>query len=440
MREQQQAGSPERQPEPDDVVVTGIGLIAGSVTEPTELFRQLADGVSIIQEHPEHRGWGLPAAVSAHIPVETTRALAAELPEQARRIGASGLLGWHAATQAWKASGLPERLEDDRGGIFVGCNFMVMGPELADLCEFYDTEKGLLDFDSYLETSASPSDGHLQSLPDTMTAALGERFGLTGAIETRAEACAAGAMAIGSGYRRIRSGELDVALVGGAEQLTTYAMVLSFASLGAIAPTSNIPAADVSRPFDKDRSGFVIADAAAFLVLERRSHAEARGAEVLARVAGYAGVAEAVRVTSSERNGASYATCMRAALSEADLAPSDVLHVKAHGTSTQANDECEAAALHSLFGSDISKVPVTSLKSALGHSLGASGPIEVVLSVLSLREQTLLPTLNFNSPDTTTAGLDIVTQAREAAFDAVLSNSFGFGGMNSTLVLTREAP
>src|SRR5690606_6965868 len=169
-----------------------------------------------------------------------------------------------------------------------------------------------------------------------------------------------------------------------------------------------------SRPFDKDRSGFVIGDGAAFLVLESRAHAEARGARVLARIAGYAGVAEAVQMTSSSRDGSDYAACIRAALADAGLTPDEIDHVNAHGTSTQANDACEAAALHTVFADRAGHVPITGNKSAMGHSLANSGAAEAVLSVLSIQRQTLLPTLNFTERDDVTRGLDIVTERHDA--------------------------
>lgn len=433
----------KQSPDDDDVVITGIGLVAGTVTDPEELFWQLADGASFIRQHQEHRDAELPASVSGHVDEETVRKLARALPEQAARVGAAGVLGWHAAVQAWKRSGLPNLAGSDRVGVFAACNKLAFAPDtLADLSRLYDRQAGTFDLDAYLDHLEAVSDlpdDLLQFLPDTMTASLAEYFGLGGPLVTHAEACAAGGVAIGSGYRHIRSGELDVALVGGAERLTTYSIVTAFAALGALAPTGDKPSAEISRPFDKGRNGFVIADGAAFLVLERRSHAEARGAQALARVAGYMGTAEAVRITSSERDGATYAECMRAAIADAGLSPSDIHHVNAHGTGTQANDECEAAALHLVFGAGAASIPLTSNKSSLGHGFAASGAIEAVLSAMSLREQIIPPTLNFSEPDDVTKGLDVVTKARHHEFDTVLSNSFGFGGMNCTLILAKEA-
>ncbi|GHF69086.1 putative 3-oxoacyl-(Acyl-carrier-protein) synthase II KasB [Streptomyces mashuensis] len=422
-----------------EVVVTGIGLVAGRLTDPEALFDHLAEGRTLIAEHPLHQEWGIPCAVSAHIPPHVWRSLDAAVPEEAGAQGPAGVLAWHAAAQAWENSGLPRRLDGERGGVFLACNRMVMEPEeLTALAAHVDHTSGTLDLDAYLASDGGPDPlRHRRHQPDSVTAGLADHFGAVGVMETRADACAAGGMAVGSAYRYIRSGVLDVAIAGGAESLTTLASITAFHAVGALAPAGGRTAAEISRPFDKDRAGFVIGDGAAFLVLESRAHAEARGARVLARVAGYAGVTEAVRMTSSSRDGSDYAACMRAAIADAGLTPDDIDHINAHGTSTQANDACEAAALHAVFGERAARLPVTGNKSALGHSLANSGAVEAVLSVIGLQRQTLLPTLNFTGADEDSRGLDIVTERREAPVNTVLSNSFGFGGENCSLILAR---
>ncbi|GGU66404.1 putative 3-oxoacyl-(Acyl-carrier-protein) synthase II KasB [Streptomyces albospinus] len=422
-----------------EVVVTGIGLVAGQLTDPEALFDHIAQGRTLITEHPRHKEWGVPCAVSAHVDPQVRQALEDAAPEEAGPLGPAGVLAWHAAAQAWERSGLPRRLDSERGGVFLACNRMVMEPaELTGLAAHVDYGAGEFDLDGYLDADAGPDPRrHARIQPDTATGSLADYFGAAGVLETRADACAAGGMAIGSAYRYIRSGALDVALAGGAESLTTLTSVAAFYGVGALAPADGKAPAEISRPFDKDRSGFVIGDGAAFLVLESRAHAEARGARILARVAGYAGVTEAVKMTSSSRDGSDYAECIRAALADAGLAPEDIDHINAHATSTQANDTCEAAALHTVFGERAAGIPVTGNKSAMGHSLANSGAAEAVLSVLSLQRQAVLPTLNFTEPDEVTAGLDVVTERRDARVTAVLSNSFGFGGQNCSLILAQ---
>ncbi|MCZ0994001.1 beta-ketoacyl synthase N-terminal-like domain-containing protein [Streptomyces noursei] len=208
-----------------EVVVTGIGLVAGELTDPEALFDHLAEGRTLITEHPRHKEWGVPCAVSAHIDPQVRQALTDAAPEEAGPLGPAGVLAWHAAAQAWQRSGLPRRLDTERGGVFLACNRMVMEPaELTALAAHVDHEAGALDLDGYLERLDDPAgpaaDGgldprrHERIQPDSATAALADYFGAVGVLETHADACAAGGMAIGSAYRYIRSGALDVALAG----------------------------------------------------------------------------------------------------------------------------------------------------------------------------------------------------------------------------------
>jgi 3-oxoacyl-[acyl-carrier-protein] synthase II len=196
--------------------------------------------------------------------------------------------------------------------------------------------------------------------------------------------------------------------------------------------------ATLSRPFDSGRNGFLLGEGAAFLVLEEADHAARRGAHILARIAGFHKTSEAWRITCSNPDGSSYESCMRAAIADAGMTPMDIGHVNCHGTSTTANDACEAMALKRLFGERAAMVPITANKSALGHALGASGVLEFILSVRSLETGVLLPTLNFLSGDQATSGLDVVTTARRTPVQTVMSTSFGFGGENCALVLAKD--
>ncbi|MFI1567983.1 beta-ketoacyl-[acyl-carrier-protein] synthase family protein [Streptomyces sp. NPDC020490] len=434
------AGSAEDEPHAQqDVVVTGLGIVAGDYLDPDVLFDHLAAGGSLVAPDPRMAGWGLPGGVSARVPEEARRHLEGLVPAGTGPLGPAGTLGWYAADSAWADSGLGATVAPERVGVFVGCNrTMSTAADFAELTDHCDPTSGTFDLDTYLDDVGPRADHDVLLRPTTLTTALARQFD-AGVAETHAAACAAGATAIGSACRDIRSGRLDVALAGGTESLTTFAAVVGFLALGALAlGTTGDPTA-VSRPFDKDRTGFVIGDAAAFLVLESRAHARRRGARTRARIAGFAGVSEAVRITASSLDGQSYADCMRLALDDAGLEPTDIGHVNAHGTATATNDRCEAAALALLFGERVGSVPVTANKSAVGHTLAGSGAVEAVLSVLTLQRQTLLPTLNHRAGDEVTSVLDVVTEARTWPVSAVLSNSFGFGGQNSSLVFTAES-
>jgi 3-oxoacyl-[acyl-carrier-protein] synthase II len=420
-----------------DVVVTGIGLVAGSFIYPEALFDHIGRGGSLIQVHPFHAACGFPNPASAFLDPVTWRVVDKyTFLESAETLGPAARLAWYTAGQAWEQSGLPPRLDQRRGGVFIACNKHPMEAErLTGLANCYDFEKGQLDLDRYIATSKHEPERFYRRLQDNTALTLAQRFGLMDAIMTHGDACAAGGMSIGNAYRYIRHGVLDVALAGGTEVMCNLVPLIAFSVIGAHAQESSFTGPSISRPFDKDRGGFVMGEGSACLVLESRSHAEARGANILARISGYAGVAEACSMTASKKDGSEYARCIESALSDAGLEPTAVDHINAHGTSTLISDACEAAAVRRVFGAHAGHIPITANKSAMGHSLGNSGATEAVLSVLSLQRQLVLPTLNYSEADVACDGLDIVTDLRPTSVRVVLSNSFGFGGENCALIL-----
>jgi 3-oxoacyl-[acyl-carrier-protein] synthase II len=265
-------------------------------------------------------------------------------------------------------------------------------------------------------------------MPNAAAAAVSMRFGLGGPCENVTTACAAGTHAIGTAARLIASGRSDVALAGGSEAYTPLAEA-GFRNMTALADN------DLSRPFDSSRSGFVMSEGAAVLVLEEWGHARARGATILAEVLGAGSTADAHHITVPDPSGAPAARCMNLALLDADLTPSDVSHINAHGTSTPLNDDSEAAVLRAVFASHVP--PVTSNKGHLGHALGAAGAIEAVVSVLTLLHQVIPPTAGTTLVDPA-LGLDIVLrEPRATPVEVILSNSFGFGGHNASVIFGR---
>jgi 3-oxoacyl-[acyl-carrier-protein] synthase II len=243
---------------------------------------------------------------------------------------------------------------------------------------------------------------------------------------------------VGEAFRLIRDGYLDAAIAGGAEAAVTPLGVGGFSVMRALSTRNDEPER-ASRPFDRDRDGFVIGEGAAILVLEELSAARARGATVLAEIVGYGANADAYHITHPAPEGRGAADCMRMALDDAGVEPGAVGYVNAHGTSTEHNDANETRAIKLVFGSHAHELAVSSTKSMTGHLLGAAGSLEAVYTVLALREQTLPPTINYENPDPE-CDLDYVpNQARPASFDVGISNSFGFGGTNACLVL-RRAP
>jgi 3-oxoacyl-[acyl-carrier-protein] synthase II len=273
-------------------------------------------------------------------------------------------------------------------------------------------------------------------IPNMATGLAAIALGARGPSSAVATACAAGSNAIGDAFRTIQLGLADAMVCGGAESAITPLGVAGFASAKALS-FRNDDAASASRPFDLDRNGFVIGEGAGVLVLESLEHARARGARILAEVVGYGTTCDAHHITAPSPGGTGGAEAMRLALVDARLEPEAVDYVNAHGTSTQANDSNETAAIKSALGEHARRIPVSSTKSMTGHLLGGSGGIEAVASVLAIGHNLVPPTINYTTPDPA-CDLDVVpNQAREHVVNVVLSNSFGFGGHNVCLAFRR---
>ena len=259
------------------------------------------------------------------------------------------------------------------------------------------------------------------------------RHGLRGPSFAVLSACASGSDAIGVGLDLIRAGRADIVVAGGAEAAVIPVCVAAFGNAGALSRRNDDPAR-ASRPFDVDRDGFVMSEGAGVIVLERASHALARGAEVLAELAGYGASDDAYHATAPHPDGDGASRALSAALADADAAPGDVDHLNAHGTSTPPNDRIEAKAIRAALGGHTDRVAVTSTKSAVGHMLGAAGGVEAIATITALREQRVPPTLNLDRQDPGCA-LDVVAgKPRDVAIKVACSNSFGFGGHNAVLV------
>ncbi len=260
------------------------------------------------------------------------------------------------------------------------------------------------------------------------------RFGLKGPNFGTVSACASGAHAIGEALRLLRAGDADVMICGGAESTITPMAVAGFSSARALSTRNDDPQR-ASRPFDRDRDGFVIGEGAGILVLETESHARRRDAPILCELGGYGASADAFHLTAPAEDGDGAARAMRRALQDAGLAPQDVDYVNAHGTSTPAGDPVEVTAVKSVFGDHAHRLMVGSTKSMTGHLLGAAGGLEAVISALALARGVVPPTINLENPDPR-CDLDFVpNQARTRNIRAAVSNSFGFGGHNATLAL-----
>ena len=260
--------------------------------------------------------------------------------------------------------------------------------------------------------------------------------GFQGPNHTVVSACASGTDAIGTATRIIQYGDADVVVTGGVEASITGLCIAGFANMKALSTRNDDPTA-ASRPFDANRDGFVLGEGAASIILEEAEHARSRGATILAEVAGYGSTDDAFHITQPSEGGKGAIAAMQLALTDAQLGVEDVDYINAHGTSTPFNDKTESAAITTLFGEHAQKLKVSSTKSMIGHSLGASGALEAAACVQAISHNMLPPTINYNTPDPECT-LDYVPNiAQEAEVNVVMSNSFGFGGHNGVIVLKR---
>jgi 3-oxoacyl-[acyl-carrier-protein] synthase II len=341
-------------------------------------------------------------------------------PKESRRVDRVGQLGYAAAVDALADAG---ELDADPARCAV-----VAGTGVGGLTTL---EEQILQYGQKGPARVSPF--LIPMMMANATAAIvAMHHGFTGPNLCVTTACAAGAHAIGEGARLIRDSSADVVVAGGAEAAVTPVALAAFSRMGALSGRRDDPAR-ASRPFDAERDGFVMGEGAGFLILEEWEHAVARRATILGEVAGYGRTCDAHHITAPAPGGAGAVACMLQALEDAGLAPSDVGHINAHGTSTPLNDAAEAEAITKIFGEHA--VPVTSTKGCTGHLIGAAGAIEAIASILAMRAGLVPPTANHEHPEPTIT-IDVVAgQPRTVASAPVVSNSFGFGGHNATLVL-----
>jgi 3-oxoacyl-[acyl-carrier-protein] synthase II len=273
-------------------------------------------------------------------------------------------------------------------------------------------------------------------ISDSAPGMLAIRFGARGPNMALATACASGNNAIGEALEMVRRGAADV-MIAGASEAALVPVAMAGMNVMTALSTRNDDPETASRPFDKERDGFLMGEGAGILILESLEHAQARGARILSEITGYGTTDDAHHISAPAENGAGAAIAMSLALQNANLEAGEIEYINAHGTSTPLNDKSETAAIKTVFGEQAYNIPVSSTKSMTGHLLGASGAIEAVFCILAIREETLPPTINYRTPDPE-CDLDYVpNQPRKASPRHVMSNSFGFGGHNATLIFSR---
>jgi 3-oxoacyl-[acyl-carrier-protein] synthase II len=401
---------------PRRVLITGLGAVTSIGSSLPDFWRSLLEGACGIKPFSLFD----PASYRTQ-----TAAQVEDIPDGAltraerRRMSRADRMGIAAAAEAIAASGLDlSRENPSRVGVILGGG-----------------TSGLIDseafFELYLRGRKARPSKVLNHLPDSITDRVAQRFGLEGIKSTITTACSSSANAMGYAFDAIASGLADVVVTGGSDVLArlTYG---GFNSLRSVDP-------DPCRPFDRERRGLSIGEAAGILVFEEEDHARRRGAPVVAEFRGYGVTSDAYHMTAPDPTGAAGGRTIRAALENARVDPSQVDYVNAHGTATPQNDRAETHGYRSLFGDRVAKIPVTSVKSMIGHCLGAAGAIEAIFCVLAMRDGVLPPTINQETRDPD-CDLDYVPNVvRRQQVDVSLSNSMGFGGHNAALLLRRWA-
>ena len=408
----------------DKVVITGIGAVAPNGNNVNEFWTSLTNGISGIGpityfDSSNHR-------------VKIAGELNGFQPDsildskEIRKLDPFSIYALVATQEAISMSGLDsESLNPDRIGVTIGTG--VGGIQTLEDQQRVIDQKGARRVSPQFvpKMIANIAGGHLSI-----------RWGLRGPNQTVTSACASATDAIGMAMRLILSGDADAMVTGGTEASVTALTIAGFANMKALSQSNEIPER-ASRPFDKDRDGFVLGEGSGMLVIERESHAKNRGAHILAELAGYGSTDDAFHITQPSKGGSGALKAMERAITDAGLNIDDIDYINAHGTSTPYNDKNESAAIIELFKNHCKKLKVSSTKSMTGHLLGAAGGIEAVASVKSVLEQTLPPTINYDTPDPECA-LDYVPNiAQSSNVNSVLSNTFGFGGHNAVICIRK---
>ena len=406
------------------VVITGIGVLSPIGNNPDKFWAALASCRSGI------------GRITSFDPSEFAAQIAGEIKDfdpaqyldrkQAKRMDRFCQLGVAAAKQAIENSGLDLEREDcTRIGVYAGSG--IGGLSTIEQQHQIMLEKG--------PSRVSPLLVPMMII-NLLPGQIAMIFGLKGPNLSVVTACATAAHSIGEALWAIRNGMADVMVTGGAEASTTRLGLAGFCSMKALSTRNDEPE-KASRPFDRERDGFIMSEGAGMVVLEELEHARARGATIHGELVGYGCSSDAYHLTAPAPGGEGAARCMKMALDGARIDPEDVDYINAHGTSTPLNDKFETMAIKTVFGDRAYKVPVSSTKSMHGHLLGAAGAVEAIACVMAMKNNLIPPTINYEFPDPE-CDLDYVpNQPREAELKIAISNSFGFGGHNSTLVLKR---
>jgi 3-oxoacyl-[acyl-carrier-protein] synthase II len=422
------------------VVITGIGWITPMGHSIDEVWKRLLAGESGIAKTSIFDAATFPTTFSAEVKNYRLADHIADVSQHSAG-GRNTQFALGACAQAWKNAGLDSaKLDLDRVGIYLGSGEGSLDFEAytGAALAAWKADKSSLDSVKWAEMATEHMNvtRELEQEPNMPLSHLALLTGARGPAMNCLTACAASTQAIGEAAEILRRGDADVMISGGAHSMIHPFGVTGFNRLTALSTFNENPRC-ASRPFDAARGGFVLGEGAGMVILETLDHAKARGATILAEVVGYGSTADAFRITDQDPDGMGAIVAMREALADAKLEPKDVNYINAHGTGTKENDGNETTAIKSVFGDDAKKVPVSSIKSMMGHLIAAAGAVEMICCVLAIRDQMLPPTMNLDTPDPE-CDLDYVpNKARAAKVEVAVSNSFGFGGQNDTIIVKR---
>ncbi|MFZ4808458.1 MAG: beta-ketoacyl-ACP synthase II [Hyphomicrobiaceae bacterium] len=415
------------------VVVTGLGLVTPLACGVEESWSRLLAGRNGARRVTEFEVDDITCQIACFIPVGdgTDGSFNPDQwmePKEQRKVDDFIIYAMAAAEQAIKDSGYSPLTaeQQERAGVLIGSG--IGGLQGIAETSLLLKEKGPRRISPFFIP------GRLINLASGYVSIRHQLKGPNHAVVT---ACSTGAHAIGDAARLVAMGDADVMVAGGSESPICRIALAGFAACRALSTGFNDQPTKASRPYDKDRDGFVMGEGAGIVVLEELEHAKARGARIYAEVIGYGMSGDAYHITAPAESGDGAFRCMKAAIARAGITTSDIDYVNAHGTSTPMGDEIELGAVERLFGNNAARLAMSSTKSATGHLLGAAGSVEAIFSILAIRDNIAPPTLNLDNPSVATS-IDLVPhEAKRRSIDTVLSNSFGFGGTNASLVLRR---
>jgi 3-oxoacyl-[acyl-carrier-protein] synthase II len=411
------------------VVVTGMGIVTSLGAGKTDNWAKLTAGESGIRTVTRFPIDGLRSTMAGTVDFVTV--------EPSSSTGLTERLADIATEEALAQSGI------GRKGDFPGPLFLAVAPVEVEWPQRIEVGRAVGKPDVSIDDVLAISGGgkfaqyHHRFMFGSVAGHLAEKFGTKGSPISLSTACASGATAIQLGVEAIRRGETDSALCVATDGSVNLEAMVRFSLLSALSTQNNPPQA-ASKPFSKNRDGFVMAEGAGALVLESYEAAVARGAPILGVLAGCGELTDSFHRTRSSPDGKPIIGCVRKTLVDAGMAPEQIDHINAHGTATPENDKMEFLGISAVFGERAKEIPVSSNKSMIGHTISAAGAVEAIISLLTLEHQRIPPTINYEIPDPAIPFDVVPNKARDARVTAVMSNSFGFGGQNASLILTRE--